>query len=665
MSDEEIRRLTYALRHPDTAAAAVEALRGAPGRAVTEGLVELLHEPPGARAAVAAIAALEGREEPIVLDALHAALGSPHRLVRIAAIEAWHRRGAFDADIARQLRCDESWLVRRAAVRALADAPEPLRDQALAAATDPHWRVRHALIQALLCWGVTESQRQDIAARLAGDDARTDGVWQYLHYRWSGRLPAGSPPPVPVPSWPFWDDDPAVLARNLDRLGDAGRQAALDAMPALLGHDDERVRARAAEALKRRGEPRHLVQALQLLDEPRTEAVLSLRKLLAALDVDREEATARLVLEAADVTAGPLAWARDREQRDCAVVSMQAESQATLSADHPHCRAAALTAETAAELVRDPASETSWHVLAKAARLAKVPLWELEPPEPWQPPPVVARTPEPLSLDRPTRTDARVLGPARLLVTPLGISGHYGLPVEGFVRAAEAGVNLLFWEPNYHTLTAFASRLAAADRAALHLVAGTFEADGVRLRKDAERALRALRIERLAVFLVFWVRSWARISDDVRDELERLQNAGKIGCYGLSTHARPLAVEAIAAGWNPVMVRHSAAHRGAEAAIFPAALQTGTSLLTFNNTCYGRLPQAPHGPSVADCYRYTLGQPAVTACWSAPATLTQLDDNLAAMHEPTLSEERRRVLLEQGERVYREDAVFRALVRSR
>jgi hypothetical protein len=59
------------------------------------------------------------------------------------------------------------------------------------------------------------------------------------------------------------------------------------------------------------------------------------------------------------------------------------------------------------------------------------------------------------------------------MVSPVGVSGHYGLPVSGFVRAIEAGVNLLFWEPNYQTLTEFLTRLSATDRNALHLLAGT------------------------------------------------------------------------------------------------------------------------------------------------------------------------------------------------
>jgi aryl-alcohol dehydrogenase-like predicted oxidoreductase len=116
------------------------------------------------------------------------------------------------------------------------------------------------------------------------------------------------------------------------------------------------------------------------------------------------------------------------------------------------------------------------------------------------------------------------------------------------------------------------------------------------------------------------------------------------------------------------MVRHSAAHRGAEEQILPLANSRGVGLLAFNSTCYGRLLR-PLGDSpgvgAADCYRYTLAQAGVTACWSAPVTLEQLRENLGALENPTLSAERVRHLISHGDRVYEEDRVFRQWVRSR
>jgi diketogulonate reductase-like aldo/keto reductase len=339
-----------------------------------------------------------------------------------------------------------------------------------------------------------------------------------------------------------------------------------------------------------------------------------------------------------------------------------------LQADpNPRVRAAALTPAVAAQIIEEPARETSWLVRGRAAHLMRVPFWKLEPKQPWQPGRTTPEVREPISLRWPPPRQPRCLGPNKIVVSAMGISGHYGLPVEGFVRAVEAGVNLLFWEPNYQTLTEFSGRLSSSDRHALHFIAGTFEADGKRVRQDVERALRLLKLDRLSLFLVFWVQGWNRITAEVRDELELLKDTGKIASFGLSTHARPLAVEAMEAGWDPVMVRHSAAHRGAEEKVLPRALELGTSIITFNNTCYGRLlkPQGDQPPpATADYYRYTMAHPAVTVCLSAPSTLEQLDENLAALHDPALPEERRQQLLRHGAAVYQEDTTFRKLVRS-
>ncbi len=251
-------------------------------------------------------------------------------------------------------------------------------------------------------------------------------------------------------------------------------------------------------------------------------------------------------------------------------------------------------------------------------------------------------------------------------MAPLGISGHYGLPVEGFIRAIEEGVNVFFWEPNYATLTQFASQLESSHRRKLHFLAGTFEAEPKAIRRDVERALRHLKLECLDLFLLFWTRSWARIDDDVLRVLESMKEKGMISLFSLSTHSRPLALEAMDQGWNPIMVRHSAAHRKAEQEILPKAVETGTSIITFNNTCYGRMMTLSPGepPRPSDCYRYTLAQPGVTLCLSAPATMEELEENLNALRNPTLSFDQMQRLREQGDVVYREDTIFRQLVRA-
>ncbi len=151
-----IRQLTHALLRPETALAAIEALSGRDNRGAVEGLVDLIDSQPAARAALAAIAALEERPEPIAEEALHAACFSPHSSVRLAAVLALRSWGPVgDEDTLIQLlREDPSWPVRRAALWFLAEhhlmGCWPIL---IEAASDPHWRVRHALLQSMSNWG--------------------------------------------------------------------------------------------------------------------------------------------------------------------------------------------------------------------------------------------------------------------------------------------------------------------------------------------------------------------------------------------------------------------------------------------------------------------------------------------------------------------------------
>src|SRR5207302_467925 len=142
----------------------------------------------------------------------------------------------------------------------------------------------------------------------------------------------------------------------------------------------------------------------------------------------------------------------------------------------------------------------------------------------------------------------RPLGTTGLAVAPLGLSGRYGLPERGFREAMEAGVNLFFWEPGYWTQTACWQRLAPSVKERLVVVAGSFAADPRAVRRDLDEALGLLRVPRLGVFLLFWVRSPGRLAEETLEALAEAREAGLVGAVGLSTHLRPLALGAVRDG---------------------------------------------------------------------------------------------------------------------
>jgi HEAT repeat protein len=337
-------------------------------------------------------------------------------------------------------------------------------------------------------------------------------------------------------------------------------------------------------------------------------------------------------------------------------------------------RAAALTRSRAEALWERPEAETSWRVLRRAAALLVRPLAEVAPwigrrvvCERGTPATVGDRVPQPRAGSVPPPASARPLGATGLLVSPLGISGRHGLPGEGFGMALDAGVNLFFWEPGYRTQTRFWQRLPASVKERLVVVAGTFAAEPRAVRRDLEQALQELRVERLGVFLLSWVRSARRLSEEVMAVLERARAAGLTQALGLSTHHRALALDAVRDGWDVIMVRHSLAHRGAEDKLFPLVARSHTGVLTFSNLCYGLLLRGHGGPApqAADCYRYSLSQPGVSACLSAPRDLSQLRHNLTVLSAPVLDPEAVRALLPTGRRCGERSRAFLEWVRSR
>jgi len=667
---------TLALRDPERAASAAAHFADTTEPAVLEALCELVLNPDApAKAVSSALFSLRHDVSALTSDTVVRALHSQFPSVRIQACGEVERRELFAAarpGLVRLLETDPFWQVRRASIFALARAG--MWDALAPAAHDPHWRARYALAQALL------RAEPHIGERLlANEDCpRTLRLRDFLRFRRSGDAPPERADTDPQSWCPFWDWDAAVLARNIELLGRGGRHEHLNVLTRLVNHPDERVRGWVIAALRDDGSAEQWADALARLGDPREDAAPVLEALTAGIELERIEEVAKFVLRLDAPPLPALRWAAaqagvafpvegpvadDLARHAPRLPAVSDNALSPFPVWHPHARAAALTPERAKELLEDPTKETSWFVLARAAKLCRVPVWKLHPESEWNVPAEPRDAEPPLSLPRLELVRPVQLGGAGgPVVSPLGVSGHYGLPVEGYTQAAECGVNLFFWEPNYATLARFVTRLAPTDRRGIHLLAGTFEADPSRIRKDVERALRNLKLERLSVFLIFWTQSWRRVTPDVRDELERLKADGLVQVFGLSTHNRAIARDAIHDGWNPVMVRHSAAHRKAETEVFPHALERGTSILTFNNTCYGRLLHDTFQPS--DCFRYTMNTPGVSACFTAPSTLEQLEENLLALRDPHLPEGRRAALLARGEWMYREDTVFRKTVRA-
>lgn len=265
---------------------------------------------------------------------------------------------------------------------------------------------------------------------------------------------------------------------------------------------------------------------------------------------------------------------------------------------------------------------------------------------------------------RPAIASPRALGRTGLMVSPLVVSGANEPSVASLFGAMDAGCNIFFWEPRYRSLSTFLRDRRA--RRAL-VVAGTYHASASAIRDDVETALRRLRRDRLEVFLVFWTRSATRLEGEVAETLEALKREGKIRAAGFSTHDRPLARATIGREpWDVVMIRHSAAHPGAEEGLLQRAAESGVGVLGFSATSYSRLlrpsSSAIAPPTAAECYRYSL-EVGLTACVSAPRGGRELAENLAVLADPTLDASRLAELRAHGQRIREESLDFARHIR--
>lgn len=573
-----------------------------------------------------------GQADPALRDL--AALG----LARCAAARAEVLGLPYAASGSLALRCQQVALARRAALR-------PLLWQA---AQDPHPAPRAMAMRALARHGaLSHAQR----AALATDP----DPWL--------RAAALVPPRGPRAGAPAAQYDDALLhlaAQALARDPDPGvRRAALrllvrasGALPAALragcsaqaaADVDPWLRQRACDLLHP-ADPLALRALLRLTRDP----VLAVRTTaVAALDAADDvppELRLRQLLTQATLTPPERAAAyalvlRHRDERSRALLQ------------------AALADPGEPRLVQDQLKATAllFGLVSPVELAASLPPALSLPLAP--PASAVARGP---------------LGRTGLRVAPLLLSGAFGLPARAYAEACEAGVNGFFWEPGYRELTRFLTERRR--RPQLVIVSGTFHGDAAGIERDVDTALRRLRTDHIDVFLLFWARSAARLTGEGLACLQRLKAAGKLRAIGFSTHDRGLALGALSAGaWDVIMTRHSAAHPGAEEALLPAAAAAGVGVLTFSALCYGRLLrrplQAPADlilPTASECYRYSLAQPGVSACLSAPRRPRELRQNLevlAQLAAGALSAERVAALRQVGGLVLAEDRRFDQLVR--
>lgn len=254
------------------------------------------------------------------------------------------------------------------------------------------------------------------------------------------------------------------------------------------------------------------------------------------------------------------------------------------------------------------------------------------------------------------------LGGLDRTVFRLGLSASYRPGKDAVRRALEAGVEVFFCYGFDRQMTHVLRDLAPSERQRLVYVTGAYNLRWwhPNLRRSLEKRLRQLRTDYIDVFLFLGASGKERFLDRALEELQRFREEGKVRATGISTHQRKLAGSLVARGAiQALMMRYNAAHRGAEQDIFPYLGSHRPAVIGYTATRWTYLLRRPRGwpkdgrvPTAGMTYRFVLSNPHVDVCLTAPRSLRELEENLAAVRGGPLSEEDMQFMREFGDAVH-------------
>jgi aryl-alcohol dehydrogenase-like predicted oxidoreductase len=246
----------------------------------------------------------------------------------------------------------------------------------------------------------------------------------------------------------------------------------------------------------------------------------------------------------------------------------------------------------------------------------------------------------------PTRAPRRSLGRTGIEVSRLGLAGSFGIDAGATERAFhELGVSYFFVSPRMKGLVAGLRRLVeAGHRDELVIAAGANLPVGWTVGRAFASTARALGVDRIDVFHLFWVQAHWYVTGKTWPAMRRLKEEGKVRALAISCHDRPMARRlAGELDLDVLMIRYNAAHRGAESEIFATLPAAKPGIVAYTATRWGKLlkPTAGHPPmSAPECYRFALGHDAVDVVLCGARTYDELSESAAGVALGPLPPER-------------------------
>jgi aryl-alcohol dehydrogenase-like predicted oxidoreductase len=251
----------------------------------------------------------------------------------------------------------------------------------------------------------------------------------------------------------------------------------------------------------------------------------------------------------------------------------------------------------------------------------------------------------------------KALGASGLDVSRVALAGSFGIEAKDTERAFhELGVNTFFVSPRMKGLTAGIKNLVAGGhRDRMVLVAGAGIPFGFSVKREFGNVAKALGVERLDLFLLFWVQAHWYVTGKTWPAMRALKEEGLATALGISCHDRPMARTLVdELGLDALMIRYNAAHRGAEKEIFATLDGDKVGVISYTATRWGRLlkPLGQLGPmSGPECYRFVLGHPKVTTVLCGAKNFDEVAAGVRDAELGPIPEERLKQVIEFGDAV--------------
>lgn len=251
------------------------------------------------------------------------------------------------------------------------------------------------------------------------------------------------------------------------------------------------------------------------------------------------------------------------------------------------------------------------------------------------------------------------LGASGLEVGRMGIGADAGIPADALEWAFERGVNYFYWGSRRRPGMREAIRkLAKRQREKMVIALQTYDYTGLALGRTFTQGLRALEID-YADVLILGNRN-GPVPRRIVDKALALQERGLAKHLCVSAHDRSAFRKHLDSGiFDLIMLRYSAADRGAEQDVFPLLEREGRpGVICYNSTRWGHLfdprwiPPGERRPSPPDLYRYVLSSTSIDMVLTAPATSAQLEENLRTLEMGSVSPEERSWLEKVGDHIH-------------